>query len=144
MFLTKIHIRLGVTDVERSVTFYSALLSAPPTDHRPATALFDLDSPPLVLTVQHQTRERRQTGQRGLRPQGQGTTRDAKVEFCPHSRFVLIVNDPRQIGDTCIALRRAGVPLRLEDQGIDVADPDQNSWRVRFVPSARGRIVVAA
>jgi catechol 2,3-dioxygenase-like lactoylglutathione lyase family enzyme len=120
MFLTKTYIRLGVMDMERSVTFYSALLNAQPTRHGPATVLFDLDSPPLVLTVQHRTQ--------------QG----------PHSRFVLIVNDPRQVGDACIALRRIGVPLRLEDQGIDVADPDKNSWRVRFVPSAKGRIVVAA
>jgi catechol 2,3-dioxygenase-like lactoylglutathione lyase family enzyme len=144
MFLTKFHIRLGVMDLERSVTFYSALLNAQPTDHGPATALFDLESPPLVLTVQRRPQRRRRTGQRGTPPQDQRATSDARIEFSPHSRFVLIVNDPRQVGDACIALRRVGVPLRLEDQGIDVADPDQNSWRVRFVPSARGRIVVAA
>jgi catechol 2,3-dioxygenase-like lactoylglutathione lyase family enzyme len=143
MFLTKIHIRLGVINPERSVKFYSALLSAPPTERTPATALFDLDSPPLVLIVQQRPQAQRRAGH-GARPQGQPKTGDARFEFCPHSRFVLMVNDPRQIGDTCIALRRAGVPLRLEDQGIEVADPDQNSWRVRFVPSAKGRIVVAA
>jgi len=144
MFLTKFHIRLGVIDLERSVTFYSALLNAQPTDHGPATALFDLDSPPLVLTVEHRPQRRRRARHGPTPRQDAQATHDAKTEFCPHSRFVLIVNDPRQVGDACVALRRAGVRLRLEDQGIDVADPDQNSWRVRFVPSARGRIVVAA
>ena len=46
------------------------------------------------------------------------------------------------VGDTAIALRRAGVPIRIEDHGIAACDPDQNAWCVRFEPSARGRAVV--
>jgi hypothetical protein len=47
------------------------------------------------------------------------------------------------VGTAAIALRRAGVPLRIYDQGIEAKDPDGIPWRVRFVPSAAGRAVVA-
>jgi hypothetical protein len=40
-------------------------------------------------------------------------------------------------------LRRAGVRLRLADEGIEAHDPDGNAWRVRFVPSSKGRAVQA-
>ena len=57
--------------------------------------------------------------------------------------YSLVVNEPREVGHAAIALRRAGVPLRLQDEGIEARDPDGNAWRVRFVPSAKGRAVVA-
>jgi len=58
-------------------------------------------------------------------------------------RFSLVVTQPQHVGHAAIALRRAGVQLRLEDQAIEAEDPDGNAWRVRFVESAPGRSVQA-
>jgi hypothetical protein len=63
--------------------------------------------------------------------------------FGSRPRFALVVNEPGQVGDAAVALRRAGVPLRVADQGIEAHDPDGHGWRVRFEPFARGRAVFA-
>lgn len=118
MILPKLHIHLGVGDAVRSTAFYEALLGATPACRDATTAVFDLDSPPLVLTVEQRTSS-------------------------PASHFALLLDEPRLIGDVAIALRRAGVRLRLEDEGIEAHDPDGNAWRVRFVPSTKGRAVLA-
>ena len=119
MVLGKFRIHLGVCDAGRSAAFYEALLGATPSRRDAMTAVFELDSPPLVLTVEQDPR--------------------AKPDV--RSRFALFVDEPRLIGDVAIALRRAGVRLRLEDEGIETHDPDGNAWRVRFAPSTRGRSV---
>jgi hypothetical protein len=69
---------------------------------------------------------------------------DDSVQHGTYPRFALVVNEPQQVGHAAIALRRAGIQLRLEDDGIEASDPDGNAWRVRFVPSAKGRAVVGA
>jgi len=119
MVLPKLHIHLGVGDAARSAAFYEALLGARPACSDATTAVFELDSPPLVLTVEH------------------------TAPSSTASQFALLVDEPRLIGDVAIALRRAGVRLRLEDEGIEAHDPDGNAWRVRFVPSRKGRAVLA-
>jgi hypothetical protein len=88
-------------------------------------AVFEFDSPPLLLTLQQ-------------RPQA---SRHKVIRPLP--RFALVVNEPQQVGHAAIALRRAGIRLRLQDEGIEASDPDGNAWRVRCVPSANGRAVVA-
>jgi catechol 2,3-dioxygenase-like lactoylglutathione lyase family enzyme len=137
MFLPKTHIHLGVDDAGESVAFYEALLGAPPARKSDHVAVFEFDSPPLVLTLEaHRvpppgrvpvSRPRSRVRRRGSRP----------------GEFALIVSEPQQVGVAAIALRRAGVRLRLEDRGIEARDPDGNAWRVQFVPSTRGRSVVA-
>jgi catechol 2,3-dioxygenase-like lactoylglutathione lyase family enzyme len=124
MFMPKSHIHLDAGDLARSAAFYEALLGAPPSRRSLAGAIFELDSPPLVLTLEQRTNAR------------------TKVRQLP--RFSLVVNEPAQVGHAAIALRRAGIRLRLEDEGIQANDPDGNNWHVRFVPSATARTVVAA
>ena len=51
----KFHLSLDVTSLEDSVRFYSALLSAAPTKHKPGYAKFDLASPPMNLAMQEKT-----------------------------------------------------------------------------------------
>jgi catechol 2,3-dioxygenase-like lactoylglutathione lyase family enzyme len=139
---SKLQILVEADDTDRSTAFYEALLGVPPGQRSETTAVFDLDSPPLVLTVQ----QRRQRGvasdrRRMVRahvPGGRHGSEPAKG-----FRYTLVVNEPRHVGDAAIALRRAGVRLRLEDQGIEARDPDDNSWRVRFVATAAGRAVTA-
>ena len=87
-------------------------------------AVFDLDSPPLLLIVEDQARVGPSKGR-------------------PRLGFALVVLEAKHVGDAAIRLRRAGMRLRVEDHGIESQDPDGNSWQVRFVPRARVRAVVA-
>jgi catechol-2,3-dioxygenase len=124
MYLSKTHIHLDVDDACQSATFYEALLGAPPARQSSVAAVFDFDSPPLVLTVEERGR--------GKHAKSRGS-----------GRYSLVVTEPQHVGVAAIALRRAGVQLRLEDQAIEAEDPDGNAWQVRFVESAPGRFVEA-
>lgn len=150
MVLPKLHIHLGVCDAERSTAFYQALLGATPACRGSTTAVFELDSPPLILTVEE--------GAARTSSVHRASTPGAILTDCPDrsaprgdrakrssatSQFDLVLDEPRLIGDVAIALRRAGVRLRLADEGIEARDPDGNAWRVRFVPSTKGRAVLA-
>jgi len=140
MFFPRTSIQLNVTDADHSAAFYAALLGAPATRKDSAGAVFELDSPPLLLTL---TRTARALEAAGEVPGGQGRKRGpSSPEFRPHARFALVVTEPEHVGHAAIALRRAGVRLRLEDAGIATHDPDGNGWRVCFVPHARGRAVL--
>lgn len=114
------HIYLGVEDVEQSSSFYEALLGGPPCSRDTGVRIFELDAPPLVLTLENRGRS--------------GVPR-------AHA-FALVVLDPEHVGKAAIALRRAGARLRLQDEGIEARDPDGNTWKVRFVPWAKARAVV--
>ncbi|MGA2451326.1 MAG: VOC family protein [Polyangiaceae bacterium] len=154
MLISKVQIRLSVGDGERSSAFYEALLGSQVSRRGETHAVFELDSPPVVLTLEWRVDRLRvapnakdvAAHREGLRPDA---TRSADRGRGPPaarrpSVFVLVVNKPEQVGHAAIALRRAGVRLTLEDQGIEAHDPDGNTWRVRFVPSAASRAVVAA
>ncbi len=116
----KKRILLGVTDTARSIVFYKALLGEGPASRSRRSAVFDLDSPPVVLTIELRVRV-----------------------AAPEERYDLLVEDPRRVGHTAVALRRAGVKLRLADEGIEAVDPDGHAWRVRLAPAGAGRAVVA-
>src|SRR5262245_49756764 len=49
--VVKFHASLNVSDLQRSVGFYSALLGAGPVKHYPDYAKFEIDDPPLVLSL---------------------------------------------------------------------------------------------
>jgi catechol 2,3-dioxygenase-like lactoylglutathione lyase family enzyme len=132
MSLPKTHIHLGVNDAGRSAAFYQALLGAPPAHRAPGVAVFEFDSPPLVLTLK--APDDRVLVTEGRRPRnGRGGRR---------SGFALLVTEPEHVGDAAVALLRAGMRLRLEDSGLETRDPDGNEWRVRFRPHGKGREVV--
>jgi hypothetical protein len=131
---TQIHVEAD--DPERSAVFYEALFGAAPVRRSATAAVFELDSPPLILTLEQRVRrvDRPLTTARSVR---------ASRRQAESGQFTLIVNEPQHVGDAAIALRRAGVRLRLGDEGVEAFDPDQNAWRVRFVASAAGRTIVA-
>jgi catechol 2,3-dioxygenase-like lactoylglutathione lyase family enzyme len=110
---SRTRIVLRVRNAEKSAAFYEALLSAKPARRTASMASFETDRPPLLLTVE----ETRRTGS-------------------ARSRFSLWVETPRQVGDTAIALRRAGASLRLEDRGLEAVDPDGNAWHIRLAAQA--------
>jgi len=127
----KQRIRLNVGDIDRAASFYQALLGAPPSRRSSRSIVFDLDSPPLVLTaVKHLVHHARATG-----------AARAPSPIAAPQRFALTVNAPRYVGEVALALRRAGVRLRIEDQAVEASDADGNAWAVRFVPSAQDRLV---
>ncbi len=117
MFFPRTLIELNVADAAQSAAFYAALFGTPPTRVDSGLAVFELDSPPVALTLTC------------ARPR-------------PHARFALVVTQPEHVGRAAVALRRARVQIRLEDEGIVTEDPDGNGWRVRFVPFARGPAVL--
>lgn len=49
--IIKFHASLNVSNLDRSVAFYAALLGAPPVKHYPDYAKFEIDTPPLVLSL---------------------------------------------------------------------------------------------
>src|SRR5215831_2912494 len=49
--VVKFHLSLNVSDLERSLRFYSALLNAKPVKVYPNYAKFELDEPPLILSL---------------------------------------------------------------------------------------------
>jgi catechol 2,3-dioxygenase-like lactoylglutathione lyase family enzyme len=112
------HIYLGVEDVNQSALFYEALLGGPPASRETDITVFEFDAPPLVLTI---------------------ASRRAASARAPTHGFALVVPQPEHVGKAAIALRRAGARLRLQDEGIETRDPDGNTWKVRFVPSAKAR-----
>ncbi len=140
MFAQKIRIHLGVVDANRSARFYEALFGAAPSVRGANMAIFELESPALSLTLEGRAR----AGKAG-RPNGDNVSRELDGRgpgADAREPFALLLNEPRDIGTAAVALRRVGVPLRLEDQGIEARDPDGNAWQVRFVPSTRVRAVV--
>jgi catechol 2,3-dioxygenase-like lactoylglutathione lyase family enzyme len=140
MAFPKAQIHLDVGDAERSAIFYEALLGASPARPVPGTAVFDLESPPLILTVEQRGTARAITlGPAPERKNGRGRSKKRRT---PLVRFDLLVNDARHVGDAAVALRRAGARLLLQDRGIEAHDPDGNAWRVRLAPSAKRRTLV--
>jgi catechol 2,3-dioxygenase-like lactoylglutathione lyase family enzyme len=127
MFLPKTHIHLDVDDAGESAAFYEALLGAPPARRSEMAAVFVFDSPPLVLTLETPP-----------------VRRPARRRHRSNEGFALLVAEPAHVGHAAIALRRAGVRLRVEDEGIEAHDPDGTPWQVRFAPKVRGRSVVAS
>jgi catechol 2,3-dioxygenase-like lactoylglutathione lyase family enzyme len=111
-------IRLSVQSTDLSTAFYEALLGVRAARREANAVGFDLESPPLALTIQPPL-----VG-RASAPEIHPPTAKAG------SRFALYVSDPHQIGEVAIALRRARVPLRLGDRGLSTRDPDGNEWSV--------------
>jgi catechol 2,3-dioxygenase-like lactoylglutathione lyase family enzyme len=117
---TRTNIHLGVADVQRATAFYEALLGGLPRVRDRVFAVFELAAPPLVLTI-------------FTHPDPAALSR-----LC----YALDVPRPEHVGAAAVALRRAGARLRLQDSGLEVNDPDGNTWKIRFVPRARGMAVV--
>ncbi len=141
MFSLKTHIHLGVLDTNRSAEFYEALFGAAPSIRGANVAIFELESPPLYLTLE----SRAPPGKRGRAQAARRAAHAAAAhETGGAAQFSLLLREPRDMGAAAVALRRAGVTLRLGDQAIEARDPDGNSWRVRFVPSTPDRAVVDA
>ncbi|MGH7272167.1 MAG: VOC family protein [Polyangiaceae bacterium] len=143
MFAPKTQIYLNVDDAGPSSAFYEALLGVPPASKSAGMAIFDLESPPLILTLDARASAQRvKVRAHGVAPPMLRDQKGGAPRATARPGFALLVTEPSHVGHAAIALRRAGIPLRIEDQGIEARDPDGNEWRVRFAPKAAGRAVV--
>ena|SRR5579859_662616 len=144
MISAKTLLHLDVEDSIRSVAFYQALLGAEPVHRSPTVTTFDLECPPLLLTLEaiapDRRRRRREPRAHPIRAPASPPAPE-RPDLYARPRFTLVVNEPRHVGDAAIALRRAGIAIQIQDHGIAAHDPDRNAWQVRFVPSAAGRAV---
>jgi len=116
----KAHLALNVHNVERSIEFYKKLLGIEPCKVRTGYAKFDVQNPPLNLTLnEHKFNERGALSHLGIQVSSTGdvlATREKWVESG------LIARDEMQTS-CCYA---------LQDKTW-VRDPDGNEWEVFVV-----------
>ena len=108
--LTKFHASLNVSNLDRAVAFYRALLGTEPAKVRPDYAKFDIAEPPLVLSLipgqpkagghlnhvglRVRTAEELVDVQRRLEAAGMPTQREEGVECCYARQTKFWINDP--------------------------------------------------
>lgn len=108
--LRKFHASLNVSNLDRSIAFYRALLGVEPAKVRPDYAKFDLAEPPLVLSLipgrpassghlnhaglRVRTAEELVEIQRRLEAAGMPTTREDGVECCYARQTKFWIGDP--------------------------------------------------
>src|SRR5262245_26027298 len=108
--LTKFHASLNVSNLDRAVAFYRALLGTEPAKVRPDYAKFDLADPPLVLSLipgqpkagghlnhvglRVRTADELVEVQRRLEAAGMATQREDGVECCYARQTKFWINDP--------------------------------------------------
>jgi catechol 2,3-dioxygenase-like lactoylglutathione lyase family enzyme len=115
--VVKFHASLNVSDLARSVRFYEALFGVGPAKHYPDYAKFEVDEPPLVLSLKPK------------RACAGGPLNHLGLR-------VLSVDQLRAIQDRLAAV---GAPIGQQDEvkccyafqsKIWVTDPDQTMWEV--------------
>jgi catechol 2,3-dioxygenase-like lactoylglutathione lyase family enzyme len=116
----KAHIALNVRDVERSTEFYRKMLALEPCKVRTGYAKFDIQNPPLNLTLnQTKVSERGALSHLGIQV---GTTDDVLNMRQRWAEAGLITRDEMQT-NCCFA---------TQDK-VWVQDPDGNQWEVFVV-----------
>jgi len=116
----KAHLALNVHNVERSIEFYKKLLSLEPTKVRTGYAKFDVQNPPLNLTLnEHQFGERGALSHLGIQVASTGDVLAIRERW---TEAGLLTRDEMQT-NCCYA---------LQDKTW-VRDPDGNEWEVFVV-----------
>ena len=116
----KAHLALNVHNVERSIEFYKKLLGLEPAKVRTGYAKFDVQNPPLNLTLnQHQFGERGALSHLGIQV---ASTADVLATRERWTEVGLLTRDEMQT-NCCYA---------LQDKTW-VRDPDGNEWEVFVV-----------
>src|SRR5262245_58507687 len=108
--LVRFHLSLNVDDLARSVGFFRVLFDRPPSRHEADYAKFELDEPPLVLSLEPNrvplagklnhlgfrlaSAEALVAMQGRLEAAGLTTTREEGVECCYSRQSKFWVNDP--------------------------------------------------
>ncbi|HVV99158.1 MAG TPA: ArsI/CadI family heavy metal resistance metalloenzyme [Planctomycetaceae bacterium] len=113
----RFHISLNVSNLARSVEFYQSFFGCPPAKHRSDYAKFEVDAPPLVLSLEPHPH------------QGGGAFNHAGLRLSDSAQLVEMqrrlelagFRTQREEGVECCYARQTKFWLR---------DPDQNLWEV--------------
>jgi catechol 2,3-dioxygenase-like lactoylglutathione lyase family enzyme len=116
----KAHLALNVTDVSRSIEFYKKLLGIEPSKVRTGYAKFDVEHPPLNLTLnEHPFTERGALSHLGLQVSSTADVLAMREKWIEEG---LVTRDEMQTS-CCYA---------VQDKAW-VSDPDGNEWEVFVV-----------
>jgi catechol 2,3-dioxygenase-like lactoylglutathione lyase family enzyme len=116
----KTHLNLRTSDLERSVSFYSTLLNAPPAKRFSDYALFITEQPALELALD----------------------RDANVGIDTSAHFGVVVDSTDAVDAAIARLQQAGLPADVEREEtccyakqtkVWSSDPDGRRWEVYTV-----------
>lgn len=123
----RFHLSLNVAELERSVAFYRILFGREPAKCRPDYAKFELDDPPLVLSLEPPLYPPRSGGDKGG---GAGGALNHLGFRMPDSAALVAVQ---------MRLERAGIHTQRQE-GVEccyarqtkfwVTDPDQTLWEI--------------
>ncbi|MDA7977286.1 MAG: VOC family protein [Pirellulales bacterium] len=121
--MARIHVGLGVSDIDAAVRFYECLLQSSPVKRRPGYAKFEPESPSVNLSLYEAA--------------------DAAKRASTH--YGVQVKSTDAVREAATRLKSAGVPIREEFQSacccavqdkIWVTDPDGHRWEVFVVTGA--------
>ena len=114
----KAHIGLNVRNVDRSAKFYRAMFGIEPVKWKPGYAKFDIDEPPLNLTLNYSDKitDRGALNHLGIEVETTAAVLAAKERL---QKAGLATQDEMNV-DCCFA---------LQDK-VWVSDPDGNRWEV--------------
>lgn len=122
---TRVHIGLGVQNLESSIAFYSRLFAQEPTKLRPQYAKFEVADPPVNLTL--------------------NGGRSDTVQSSAASHFGIQVKSTDIVLHMAERLRAAGLEPKMEEaitccyavqDKAWVTDPDGNAWEIFVVLDA--------
>ena len=122
------HVGLAVSDLKRSIEFYSILFDQRPVKEKPGYAKFEPTDPSLNLSLNEVSK---------VRPQNRET------------HFGIQVKSAKQFADFELRIRQSGLPMRMEKQTsccyavqdkFWIADPDGVPWEVFLVTNATSEI----
>ncbi|MHB1425373.1 MAG: ArsI/CadI family heavy metal resistance metalloenzyme [Gemmataceae bacterium] len=130
----RFHLSLNVSDLERSLAFYRILFGREPAKQRFDYAKFELDDPPLVLSLEPATRC---SGAVAPRLPAESRSESATMGTLNHLGFRM--TDSAALVAVQMRLERAGIHTKREE-GVEccyarqtkfwVTDPDQTLWEM--------------
>ena len=122
VFALKLHLALNVANVEQSIEFYRKLFAIEPCKVRPGYAKFDVQNPPLNLTLN-------QHGQGGC---GRGGLSHLGIQVASTADVTATTEKWTAAGLTTRDEMQANCCYALQDKSW-VRDPDGNEWEVFVV-----------
>ncbi len=124
MIALKPHVSLKVSNLEESVTFYRAMLGTEPVKYKTDYAKFDLNNPPLNLTLEASS---------SINPGGTLSHLGLQVESSEDVKNA--ISRFQQAGLATFEEKDTDCCYALQDK-VWVTDPDGTSWEVFVVKVA--------
>jgi catechol 2,3-dioxygenase-like lactoylglutathione lyase family enzyme len=128
MQILKAHVSLNVSNIDASVAFYEKAFGVAATKRRPGYAKFDLQAPPLNLTMSEAPRTGVNASHFGIQVAATEDVLEAKARF-------------EAVGLPTFSEEDTACCYAVQDK-VWVEDPDGNSWEV-FVVKADAPVMKA-